>query len=774
MRFSCFVVLLVCCLGGAFAQAVKTLDVDVREYNGRPAVFVDGKPMPMAGYCPIGWAKSYFMKQMPRFYAHHMNYYQIMLPAMNSDLAGTQFWEGDQVSETPLFAEPKVTMQGFNSIDESAQDVIDKDPNAHLIIRIYMTEPQTWRNLHKDEYVVTEEGTVGNGPSMASDLYWEMSAKFSQAVVRHCESRPWANRIIGYVNLAQSEGCSVPVIEGWLFDHNPKMVARWRAFLRQKYGTVEKLRAAYNDQTLTFETVEVPKDKLRGKTPEVANLTFWQAAKDNQPLRDYLLLQQELFHQRYRQIFEAMRAGTDRQRLFIYDMLKQTMQGWNCGDFFYNKESRRLGDPDLMAGSGSMGVADIFDYPGLSGLLTPHDYQARGPGGVFEPEGIADSAVLRNKLFICEMDLRTYVDKTPPYGQSRNLREYEAVSWRNIATAITRGFHVYWMDLSSDWYKPDEIQQVIGRQVEVIKRSSEWPHETVPGIAMIIDDRAALETNGAGNFANDAVMWEQKMGMARCGVPYRIYLLDDLKLSNFPKHRVFYFPNMFKVDDERLALLKEKVFRDGNVVIWGPGSGISDGEKIGPESAMKLTGFNLRYWPVNHMHRTLISNFEHPITNGMKADCVIGGALSYGPLLFPTDGTELGLAWTKNGETIAGLAVKEFGKGARGAYTGKDALGAGDYASVFTSAMPLPADLWRNLARYAGTHIYSETNDVVMADNSVVALHSMQTGEKKIVLPGEYKVYDAITGKLFSPKTRVITFQLKGPETRVFRLMAVK
>lgn len=36
----------------------------------------------------------------------------------------------------------------------------------------------------------------------------------------------------------------------------------------------------------------------------------------------------------------------------------------------------------------------------------------------------------------------------------------------------------------------------------------------MPGIAMIIDDTAVLETSGAGNFLNEVVMWETKMGLA--------------------------------------------------------------------------------------------------------------------------------------------------------------------------------------------------------------------------------------------------------------------
>jgi hypothetical protein len=169
-----------------------------------------------------------------------------------------------------------------------------------------------------------------------------------------------------------------------------------------------------------------------------------------------------------------------------------------------------------------------------------------------------------------------------------------------------------------------------------------------------------------------------------------------------------------------------------------------------------------------------ISNFEHPITQGLPADTMIGGPLPYGPLVFPTNGLELGLAWTKQGRNLPGLAVKEFGRGARGAYRGAPELGAGDYASVFTHAIPLPADLWRNLARYAGAHVYSEANDVLLADCSIVALHSLQSGRRRIELPGVFRVVDVVRGERMARKTDCIEFELRAPETRVFRLDPVK
>ncbi len=742
------------------SSAVTT--VDIRQYNGRPMVFLDGRPDPLPAYSPRSWNRNYYLQTAP-FLPRHMGVYFIGIPnGVDRDFNGTQFWHGDEITSKPYgipFGDR------VHSMEEPIGRILAGDPEARFILRFDIREPRSWRTLHRDQLFVTEDGAVVEVPSLASDLYWQTAAHYCTALIGYCESRPWASHMIGYANFHRDEGCHEPVIQGWLFDHSPLMTARWRGWLREKYGAVERLRAAYGDDTLTFETIDVPKDKLRGTTPDVAKLLYWPAAQDNAPLRDYLELQRDLFHAGNRRLFTAMQLAAGR-KFCVYDMFKQTMQGWNCGDFFDMSAARRLGDPELMAGSGSIDVAKLFDAPGFDGLITPHDYQARGAGGVFEPEGIADSMILRGKLFFCEMDTRSYLDNYNGYGKARDDREFAAVTWRNLATALTRGINFYWMDLTNNWFIAPAMQPLIDRQVRVVKASVDWPHATAPGIAMILDDRATLETNGAGNYLNDAVMWEQKMGLARCGVPFRVYLLDDLKLPNFPRHRVFYFPNLFHADAATLALLREKVFRDGNVVVWGPGSGIADGAA----GITRLTGFHVEVLPVNYPHRALLANFTHPLTRGLPADLTFGSALPYGPLVFPTDGTELALAWTKQGRNSSGLSIKEFGHGAHGNYHGHTPLGFGDYAALFTTAVPLPADLWRHIARYAGAHVYCESNDVLMADSTIVALHSLQSGEKRLALPGKFTVYDVITGQRLARRTDHISFMLQGPETRIFRI----
>ncbi|MBT4485878.1 MAG: hypothetical protein HOC71_19585, partial [Candidatus Latescibacteria bacterium] len=220
----------------------------------------------------------------------------------------------------------------------------------------------------------------------------------------------------------------------------------------------------------------------------------------------------------------------------------------------------------------------------------------------------------------------------------------------------------------------------------------------------------------------------------------------------------------------RLAILKEKVFCDGNVVIWGPGSGISDGEKISTESASKLTSFNFTMLPANAHRRILISNFNHPITKDLDESMVIGGPLPYGPILIPTDGTELGIAWAKGGMNHIGMSLKEFGKGAARSRKGIASRGKGDYSAIFMTAVQIPAYLWRNIARYAGAHVYCESNDILMADNCIVALHSLKSGQKTVLLPEKSRVYDLTKNRLVSRGTRVIKFTIEAPETRVFHL----
>jgi hypothetical protein len=719
-------------------------------HHGRPTVFIDGRPMALPTYSPRGWDDRYFHQAVERFARHRMGAYFLCTPRVKGGgYFDNPWWHGDDIS-------PEFRGEPLLSMDEQARHILAMDPQAYFIVRTGPHEPPSWRALHPDQLVVNERGQAIDCPSLASELFVDACGRFTDAVITWCEGQPWSARVIGYWNGLRWEGTHEPLAEHWLYDHSPLMTRVWRDHLRRMYGDVERLREAHGDRSLTFESVPVPSDPLLGSARDVAQLPYFQPASMNQPMRDYLLLVRDLFHRQFRAIASAGRrtlGRLGRRRFLLYDALKQTMLGWSNYGFFNTDWSWPAPYAELMGGSGHLDVAELLGAEGCDGLITPHDYGHRGVGGVFEPEGCADSCVIRGRYFLCEMDTRTYTGRDH-YGRAENDAEFAAITWRNLATALTRGFNAYWMDLHEDWFASEAMHQVIEQQVRVIEQSVDWPHEDVPGIAMVLDDSAILETSGNGSIYNEQIMWEWRGGLARCGVPVRMYQVADLSLDNLPPHRVWYFPNLYRADEARIRLLHERICRDGRVIVWGPGSGISDGRTIGGEAASRLTGFAFDMLATNEQRRVQVTNFDHPITRDLEPDLMYGSPTAYGPCLFPRDGTRLGGALIKQGRNYGGLAIRDMG----------------GWHSLFTAAAPLPAALWRGIARFAGAHVWCESNDVLLAGRSVVALHSLKSGPRVIRLPSRCRVTDLVSGRLVAEGSQEIRVELTAPQTAVFHL----
>ena len=728
----------------------------VTRYRGKTVIEVDGEPIPFTAYSPTA-RPELFCEQTGRFFQHDTRVFFLNVPRADAgpppddDFFATPFWHGDTISDEPLL--PALTPTP--TLDEQARFILEHKPDACLFIRFPNWEPASWRALHPDELFITERGETIQCPSLASPRYREATARYVASVVGHCEGHDWGERVIGYWTGMRFEGTHEPLVTGHLYDHSPLAAAAWRAFLADRYGTDAALQAAWADASLALDAAPVPTDTLG--TSRAGD--FFQTGPANARYRDYLRFCRHHFGLQVEALCAAHRSATDRGRVFLLDTLKLPMQGWDNASFF-DPDASWPGDfHDMLAGSGHTDAADLLDTPGLDGLITPHDYQARGLGGSYEPEGPADSLALRNRLFLCEMDTRSYTGSDGPvFGSAADPDEFAAITWRNVAASVTRGFHSYYMDVHTDWFGDPALHDIIGRQMQVMEEALHWEHRDVPGIAVVLDDAAPLETNGNGAYTNEAIFWQLRDGLARCGVPVRTYLLSDLDHSDLPDHRVFYFPNLFKVDDARLDLLQRRVFGRGRTVVWGPGSGISDGRTLSADHAARLTGFTFEMLRGNLQRRTLLHDFDHPLTAGLTGGQTLGGPLAFGPALFPTDGRPLGRAWTRQGRNLPGLAVKSMGDG--------DAA----WHSVFTTTVPMPAAFWRGATRLAGGHVYCESDDVLMADNSCVALHCVSNGEKRLRLPAARDVFDTVERTPVEKEMTDLRFTARGPTTRVFTL----
>ena len=80
------------------------------------------------------------------------------------------------------------------------------------------------------------------------------------------------------------------------------------------------------------------------------------------------------------------------------------------------------------------------------------------------------------------------------------------------------------------------------------------------------------------------------------------------------------------------------------------------------------------------------------------------------------------------------------------------------------------ADHWRQVAREAGVHLYSEAGDQVLAEKQLLTVHAAQDGARQIALPRRCRVQDAWSGEIVLEDGTEFTANLKRGETAVWQI----
>ena len=381
-------------------------------------------------------------------------------------------------------------------------------------------------------------------------------------------------------------------------------------------------------------------------------------------------------------------------------------------------------------------------------------------------------------MMLMEEDQRTFAlnREEGRWNPLQRGKEIDAGFWRNLGASLTRGYNTYPMDVSGpSFFGHEEIQAVLEARRVVHEAATDWNRHEVPAIVMVVDDASVLDEDLTIGYQYLAVILQRMYGLSRCGVPFRLHLFEDLLRDDFPTcHKLFMFPNLFRATPERLALLQKKVLTNGNVAVFGPASGISNGKMLSADSATALTGIPLELIRKESPRLITIDRFTHPITRSFGTRIDYGDSYVYGPLLVPQVHPEVirlgGIQWpvARDG---AGLVIREFGRGAAG--NGRSGpRGTGDYATIFSCAVPLPDVLLREFARYSGTHVYGESDDLIFADSCTLAVHAVRPGSHTINLPATTTVWDLINRRKLGDNLRQIKFTVDPPQTNIFYLGA--
>lgn len=726
--------------------------------DGRPCIVSGaGDVLPPSCYCDcIVWNFDEWIARNRDFVESGVHLY-FLSPKGNWTTLASLYWTDDGVYPHPTDAE------AAKDIDGQARAILAMDPAARFFVRPGESVPKAWAEKHPGEMQLGSMGSRLDQLSLASSYGWDHFHRYLRHVVAYCEARPWADRIVGYMYFAMGEGLTNLACNGFSFDASDAMQQAFRRHVRGKYPDEAALRAAWNDAQVTFATLQVPTEAEWKSKRET--LLHWPDPALVRRERDFFELQALLFRRYFRGIMGVLREATvARPVLLGIDALKQPMIGWMLNQAFGRQDwiTDPMGDyPEMTLPSGAIDVGDLLDEEGWDIVITPSDYTARSVGYGWESEGVNDSLRLRGKAMLVENDSRTWMGaEAETLGAFLTPEEVRAGLLRNTAWALTRGHLHYWMNVGSSYFHDPKIHEVAVRdERRLLDASIRWPHrETEHAIGFIIDDSSPRHENGTAGYQQVATLWQRHLGLAHCGVPYRVHLFSDLAKAGMPKYRTYLFPNLFELNEERLALLRRTVLCEGRLSIFGPATGITDGTKLGAEGISRLMGIDFEMVPKQAPRRVMVHG-THPLTAGLPAALTYGDSYPYGPVLVPSRAAvnaggfvTLGSATTFWGINRPGLVLRDLP----------------DCKLVWSVAMPLPANLLRECCRHAGSHIWCEDDDVVLASDTVAALHSVKAGPRTLRLPSPRPVWDLLSGEKLGDALDRIEIRVTPPETRLF------
>jgi hypothetical protein len=282
--------------------------------------------------------------------------------------------------------------------------------------------------------------------------------------------------------------------------------------------------------------------------------------------------------------------------------------------------------------------------------------------------------------------------------------------------------------------------------------------------AVFLDDESFFYESNRNNI-DLPLIWQQRViTLNRFGAPHDVYLLNDLLEGGLPAYKLYVFLNAFHLDDRRRRLLKGILEANGATALWLYAPGYQNANApVDPASTKwmeDLTGFRFgrggSYW-APFMHLT---DFKHPITQGLSQDLFWGTTRSLAPI-FHLENPEAAIL----GEVVYGLGRCKPGLGVKQINPGTER----SWNSIYVATPNLPPQLLRGIARFAGVHLYNDDGDVLYATRELLSVHTVGGGKRTFRLPRPVEVvYDLFGMQEIARNAQAFEVELVPASTRLF------
>jgi len=659
----------------ARGQTAGNITCEIKPHNGKTTMFVNGAPrFPMAysSYYP----EQYRYKQMSD---HGVHTYILILTMTDKWLGG----------DAPVKWNTPGLWRGLDNVDMSVVEanlkkIIDVDPNALIIIRVFCDTPVWWDLLHPEE--TNDEGALGGKRRRQSfsSLVWrnDMSAALRQ-LVRGVSASKYGNHVIGYMPTAgateeQAKGCDLSICAQKGF----------REWLCGRYGKdgkeIERLFGKKIDE------ISIPSAAERSKG-DCGNFL--------DPKKSRLVIDLRQFHSD-----EIVDSG-----LAFCKAVKEASDGRLITGFFY-------GYTQIFADSGHLALRRMLDSKDVDFVTTA--------GGRSYTE--TDSVLKAGKLFYSEIDAKTSLAKwiseirpdIDPQGH------YNEKRWRGpptipismqtlkeiFAKNLVSGWASWWFDLWGGWYDDEAFQKMFAQMQSAGDESIRLPRKSLAQIAVVLDENSYRYLPYGVSQRGAKFVWiiYQLQVMGTIGAPHDFYLLDDLKDLELSRYRMIVFLNAFVLSEDQRRIIRDRCMKDNRLLMWMYAPGLIK-DNLSADNISSLLGMKVRMEATQPTAKIALK-----LPDGSMLNYGCGGV---SPFFHVVEGADTAAGHLEDGRIV--VAEK------RGA----------DCRNLFVSMPPLPSKAMRHYAKQAGVHIYNESaGTAVYANESYLAL-TLPPGRQTIRLP---------------------------------------
>lgn len=686
-------------------------------------------------------------------------------------------------------------LSGFEQFRKHAELLLSCVPEARIIVRIGMHPPTEWMEAHPDEIMRYSDGQTIPTPifsevhyqeapgaySMSSELWREDGAKALLDFCKAADALPYGDRIVGYF-LAAGGTSEWYYMTGLIdaervADYSPAFRKQFERFLREKYGTEEALREAWNMPDATFENPPIPTLEERAVVYADSKLlntqpSNWQepsVQEGDAPANKGVFLNTDSYRH-VADFHQAWHAGTADSVIHFAKAIKTYDPGKLVGAFYGS-----YGCTNFYDASTGGGTLRILDSGMVDFLASPGVYNNREPGGYVAGRQVNDSFRIRGHLFMSEEDSRTHLEPIS-YRDAMQFYDIEdsiETLKRDFARNLCEGTYAWWFDQTKGGgrYEHEEIYRLFAKQQKIADEAWKTTGTYKNSEIALIYDQESIHCV-SHNTSERMLDYYRSSDLGRIGAPVDYYFHNDMSNPAMPDYKLYLMLNTFQLTDSERDAIRAKAAKNGATVVWLYAPGYINPDKkpsLTPENISDMVGMNVKRIEATGSSRFRLIKEEHPaLTYGDRfriygyIDRPIKNNLDYAyshlltPYLNPVFYID-----DPQAETLGRYCIDK-----RTALAMKKQPGG--WTSVYCATQILRSELIASLAEHAGCHLYNTQDDCVYANSRYVCIHAAYTGMHTLRFPAPCDPYEVYEERSYGQQVDHIEMHMNCGETKMF------